>query len=113
MHSTPCLQVINKNMKSTGPKFASWGARLVTGRQPARTPSTTAPWDRPFQPTVHPQYCGHTGHLVQKDVVRDSIKSFAEILNTHICCPPFAFEVGNLVLKEDLVRHDLPFMNPC
>ncbi|KAJ7425716.1 hypothetical protein WISP_22250 [Willisornis vidua] len=69
-------------LESTGPKMEPCGTPLVTGHQSDVTPNGYHPLCSTHEPIAHPpedefiQLCD--GHLVQKDPVRDRIKSFSE-----------------------------------
>ncbi|CAM9921516.1 unnamed protein product [Bubo scandiacus] len=87
-------------LNRSGPKTEPWGTPLVTGRQLDLTPFTTTLWARPSSqfftqqsPVLHPVHCEPVhptvGQFVQKDAVRDSIKSLTKTQKNYIHYFPF------------------------
>jgi len=90
---TPASRSLINVLNWTGPRIEPWGAPLLSRCQTDVAPFTTAAWALPFsqffiQHTWEPTY-PTVGQLVQKDVVRDSIKDLTKIHKNYTHHLPF------------------------
>lgn len=88
--------VIN-TLNLTYPRTELWGTPLVTSHQLDEAPFTTTLWALLFRLIVLAHFT--VGQLVQKDAVRDRIKSINKTQKNHIHCLPFTLWAGDFITE--------------